>query len=477
MVKSGLFALLLTAFGAVVVPTAMAASAPNAEPIPAPQPTVSPEILARAPRFVGTASCTAAGCHAGEYRSRPSHGDPWSPVAYNLWLSNDRHARAYETLLSAESQEIAAKLGLAAAHQQPECLACHAPEGATDHFTVSHRSTVVDGVGCEACHGAAENWLAPHKTDGWRFSSSEAKASLGFRDLDNLATRAVACAECHVGSAGREVNHDLIAAGHPRLTFELSSLHARMAKHWRNEDQPQETLEAKLWVVGRGSGAQATVQLLKSRAVHGKVWPEFSEYDCYACHHSLRDAGPADPGGLAAGDPRPGGLHWSEGSFEMLDILGLDFDSVQRVKSLASEMSRPLPDRQRVARLSGEIEQVLGRSAARASHESLTTTDVQQYLRRLSSDSASGASRWDRASQRFLGLAAMHFSSVALAGRSHSLPGSAAAARRQHLEHLRSLLQFPNARDGSVTNSPPSWDDQRRTEVEQSLQRVRSTLP
>lgn len=475
--KTRLFLLLLAALAVVPVRAAPDAATPRAEVIPAPRPAADATIGTTAPRYVGTASCTSAGCHAGEYRARASSGDAWSPVAFNLWFSNDRHARGYETLLTEESQEIAKKLGYANAHQQPECLACHAPEGAIDSFTVSHRSTVVDGVGCESCHGPAEKWLAPHKTDGWLFTSIEAKESLGFRNLDNLATRASTCAECHVGSASREVNHDLIAAGHPRLSFEMSSLHSRMAKHWRSEDQPQQTIDAKLWVVGRAVGAKAALELLTARAAHATAWPEFSEYDCYACHHHLRDAGIAGRGGLAGDSARPGSLRWNTGSFELLNVLDLDYDGQQSLKSLASEMSRPLPDRARVARLSGAVEQQLKSSAARASGQLFTSTDVDHYLRMLSSESSVGASSWDRASQRFLGLAAMHFSSVALDGRSRSLPGSAADARRQHLNHLRSLLRFPAAEDGSITNSPPSWDGKRRSEVEQSLQWVRSTVP
>jgi hypothetical protein len=93
-----------------------------------------------------------------------------------------------------------------------------------------------DGVGCESCHGASGRWLGPHTTLGWRDRPWPEKAALGMRNTKDLASRARLCAGCHVGDGGsddlpaRDVNHDLIAAGHPRLNFELSAYPGRQRR-------------------------------------------------------------------------------------------------------------------------------------------------------------------------------------------------------------------------------------------------------
>ena len=60
------------------------------------------------------------------------------------------------------------------------------------------------------------------------------------RALDAPLVQAQVCVGCHVGAPAkdgvpaRDLNHDLMAAGHPRLIFELSSYQANMPPHWRH---------------------------------------------------------------------------------------------------------------------------------------------------------------------------------------------------------------------------------------------------
>ena len=56
--------------------------------------------------------------------------------------------------------------------------------------------------------------------------SRERLAQLGMIDTKNLLVRAPTCASCHVGSADQDMNHDMIAAGHPPLRFEQASYEA-----------------------------------------------------------------------------------------------------------------------------------------------------------------------------------------------------------------------------------------------------------
>jgi len=38
---------------------------------------------------------------------------------------------------------------------------------------------------------------------------------------------------CHVGTPEKRVDHEMIAAGHPDLTFELDTFSAVMPRHWK----------------------------------------------------------------------------------------------------------------------------------------------------------------------------------------------------------------------------------------------------
>src|SRR5262249_30811062 len=134
------------------------------------------------------------------------------------------------------------------------------------------------------------------------------KRALGFHDTKNLRSRAEACIRCHVGDREMDVNHDLIAAGHPRLRFEYGAYLANYPKHWkesadraRNPDH-----QARAWLIGQLVSARASLRLLAHRAeAGGKPWPEFSEYNCAACHHDL---GGKERGGL--GSRQAGDLPW-----------------------------------------------------------------------------------------------------------------------------------------------------------------------
>ena len=174
------------------------------------------------------------------------------------------------------------------------CLKCHSSnDGRCDN--TGPRFLLSDGVGCESCHGPAGRWLTVHYRDDFRNQSPEYKASLGMRNTKDLATRAKVCTECHVGNVNKDVNHDLIAAGHPRLNFEYAAFLANYPKHWSRSrpDRPPHPdfapdFEARAWAVGQAASAQAALDLLAYRAEekHGRPWPEFAEYDCFACHHS-----------------------------------------------------------------------------------------------------------------------------------------------------------------------------------------------
>src|SRR5262249_45853267 len=131
----------------------------------------------------------------------------------------------------------------------------------------------------------AQLWKSTH------FRQPFDRTTPGFNDLRlNLAVRAEVCVACHVGNAEKDVNHDLIAAGHPRVRFELNTYLANSPRHWRGirDREIHADLHARGWLIGQLVSTEAALNLLRERASNpAKVWPEFAEYDCYACHHDL----------------------------------------------------------------------------------------------------------------------------------------------------------------------------------------------
>ena len=71
-------------------------------------------------------------------------------------------------------------------------------------------------------------------------SAADKYDRFGFMDTKNLVSRIEQCAGCHIGQDARgglplrDVNHDLIAAGHPRLNFEFAAYHENQPKHWKS---------------------------------------------------------------------------------------------------------------------------------------------------------------------------------------------------------------------------------------------------
>jgi hypothetical protein len=125
--------------------------------------------------------------------------------------------------------------------------------------------------------------------------------------LYDLGERAMNCAGCHVGAPAdperglpvRDMNHDMIAAGHPRLNFDFAEYVRRLPKHWQEKDRttepnaPRTINPLKEWYVGRVAHAEAACRLLADRAGRSLAgdrespWPEFAEFNCAACHHHL----------------------------------------------------------------------------------------------------------------------------------------------------------------------------------------------
>lgn len=381
------------------------------EEIPPPKPL--PAALSTSTfRYQGVASCASVACHHGNGPSGTKGSE------YTTWIAhNDPHGRAYTVLFDPRSLLIEKNLkGLkdlkeAQPHKDTLCLSCHVnPDVETaDHH---ERFSRADGVGCESCHGAAEKWLSVHYTDPWRRKTADEKQREGMTDTKNLVVRAQVCVRCHVGWKEADVNHDLIAAGHPRLRFEYGAYLANYpARHWNADEDRKDRpdFEARVWLLGQAASAKAALDLLTYRAdpKHGKPWPEFAEYGCFSCHHDLQDQ--------EWRRRRNGGrMPWGTWYFSQRGIVAdalhstaaLDRDPFDK---LTATMARTVPDPLQVAKEAANAVGVLDRWMDAIEKERWNEKKLEQLLAALANeDSQAEGPDWERAAQRYLGIAAVY---------------------------------------------------------------------
>ena len=230
-------------------------------------------------KFNGAGGCAASSCH-GSIQPKTVTRVPQNE--YSIWAGQDKHARAYQVLSNPVSVRIGKILKLEhPPNQTPRCLACHAlavaAEQRAETFDIS------DGVSCESCHGPASGWLGQHTVKDWPHDRSIKE--LGMLDMRDLVKRSERCLTCHLGTSEKSVDHELIAAGHPDLTFELNLFSAVEPKHWK-EPEANAWRGVQTWAVGEAVQLREGMDRLARRA-QSNTWPEYSEHDCFACHHAL----------------------------------------------------------------------------------------------------------------------------------------------------------------------------------------------
>ena len=240
--------------------------------------------------YEGVATCAGSTCHGraegnGEVVRQDEIASWQEPSS-----ATGAHSRSYAVLASPRGKAIAASLGIGAATSAPQCLGCHAtyvPEsrrGARFHTS--------DGVGCESCHGPASGWLTTHYAKPATHAQNVAN---GLVPLDSPQARARVCLDCHYGSAdgNQFVTHSMMAAGHPRISFELD-LFSALNQHYdidadyvQRKGRPD---NVRLWAVGQAEAVRRSTDLFArpDYASYG-IFPEFYFYDCHSCHRAITD--------------------------------------------------------------------------------------------------------------------------------------------------------------------------------------------
>ena len=241
-------------------------------------------------RYTGVASCAGSTCHG---RSE-GNGAVVRQDEIATWQSpsgvSGAHSRAYAVLGSRRGRQIAASLGLGDPQSAESCLGCHATYVPASQRGPKFRTD--DGVSCESCHGPAMGWLATHYEVAGTHPNNVRN---GMTALEQPAVRARVCLDCHYGSTdtGQFVTHAMMAAGHPRITFELDLFSSFQQHHDEDADyinRKGREDSVKLWAVGQAEAVARATDLF-ARPGYGMegTFPQFTFFDCHSCHREITD--------------------------------------------------------------------------------------------------------------------------------------------------------------------------------------------
>ena len=392
-------------------------------------------------------SCSTSNCH-GSLTEDPRESRIRSDE-YHVWL-NDPHARAFQVLTEERSRKIFQNLGVADQFMNPKkgqvdafqrhwnnCLGCHDSNRHLGEFSHSASPvTLSEGVSCESCHGDSTLWLHRHYRSDWQESVSDAtKTDLGFISGHELSSRISQCAACHVGNDHGEVNHDLIAAGHPALRFEFVWYQSRLPRHWKPgrdaavaelQHRPQSLLSAdpaRSWLIGQLASSIVAVEQFQRR-IEGKGFqsaiPELAEFNCFACHHDLRSTAWKGRTNSDGGNHRRSNIPWGNWNLVLIPTLADQFGSrnsvacAENIRQLQNKIEESLT---RPTEVPGELKHL-----AEATRNSLrlwlneveqpSNQDLGLLAFQVSRDQPERLiSSWEQTANLLLGLAARYRSS------------------------------------------------------------------
>ena len=359
-------------------------------------------------KYNGPGGCASSSCHGS---IQPKTITRVAQNEYSIWAAQDKHARAYQVLSNDVSVRIGKILTLnSPPNQNQKCLACHAlslgPELRAQTFDIS------DGVSCEHCHGPAAGWLGAHTVKAWETRTAEEKAQSGMRDLRDLAIRSHTCLHCHVGTEEKSVDHQMIAAGHPDLTFELNLFSAVMPRHWKDPDE-NPWFGTKEWAVGQGMQLRDSLQRLSRRA-RSSTWPEYSELDCFACHHSLTAAKDSWRQEAGYSGRTPGVPVWNAARFVVFRYAAAATDPAAAGKlelemaTLSGLMGQLNGDREQIAASADRAAELAHSLTGSLNGRSYDQAFTLQVMRKIAGDSRAISEQGQRAA----GQAAMSLDSL-----------------------------------------------------------------
>lgn len=326
-------------------------------------------------KSLGVASCSSSLCHGSI--------ETWKDSTvlqneYVTWIRTDKHARAYAVLLNDQSKEIAKKLGLKQpAHQSNVCLDCHAhnPQPAQR----GEKFSITDGVSCEACHGPGERWIKSHVAIRATHEDNLAKGL--YRTEDDVA-RVKLCLSCHLGTDKKFVTHRIMAAGHPRMSFELDTFtqigpaHFKIDNDWYKRKGSWDGVRA--WAIGQAVYSQEMLGLLLGPRGRDGLFPELVLFDCHSCHHSMSDKRNT-AARVGAG---PGIVRINDASFLMLRQIAkrVDGNGAGGLAKQVSAMHHAIADGDDALKNAREVHAAIGKLIPKISAHKFTAEDLRGIM-------------------------------------------------------------------------------------------------
>ncbi|HTC63152.1 MAG TPA: multiheme c-type cytochrome [Candidatus Saccharimonadales bacterium] len=372
--------------------------------------TMNPASAANPPadasKYTGPGSCSSTSCHGSV---KPRTDNRIFQNEYSIWAVKDKHAKAYDSLTSPVGERMAKILGLGKSEQAAKCLACHSLDVPAEARAKTFELN--EGVSCESCHGPASAWLGPHTTRTW---THEQSVAAGMYDTRNLVRRTEKCLTCHLGTQEKSVDHEMIAAGHPDLYFELDSFSAVMPSHWKTprESAPGVAAEKDVawdgvreWGTGQAVQLRASMERVAWRA-KGKNWPEYSELQCFSCHHSLTAPEQSWRQERGYAGRRPGDPPWNGSRYAVFRELAhqVDNDTATRlddqVAQLAKSLSQLSPDRDTVESASVAAATLANQLATRIEAHPYDAAMTMHLLQRICDDAEEISNQGERAAEQ-----------------------------------------------------------------------------
>ena len=388
-------------------------------------------------KYNGPGGCASSSCHGS---IQPKQVTRVAQNEYSIWAGQDKHARAFQVLSNPVSLRIGKILAIGRPDQSSKCLACHALSVPIDQRAESFE--LIDGVSCESCHGPASGWLGPHTTRDWPHEKS---VQLGMYDTRDLVRRSERCLTCHLGTPDKFVDHEMIAAGHPDLTFELNLFSAVMPKHWKDSSTVG-WIGVQEWGVGEAVQLQKGMERLARRA-NSANWPEYAELDCFACHHSLTK--PEDSWRQEQGYPgrTPGVPAWNESRYVVFRHLvrktnpdaAVQLDS--DLKHLQSLLGQRKGNAQEIATTASHAASLAGQVAQQLNARAYDQATTIALMRAIAEDADSISEYGQRAAEQ----AAMSLDSLAVALKQSAGSTSENSQLRQSIQQLFQELDNPSA--------------------------------
>ncbi|WP_231749248.1 hypothetical protein [Tautonia plasticadhaerens] len=234
-----------------------------------------------------------------------------------------------------------------------------------------------------------------------------------------------------------------------------------MPRHWDERAADGSRVELGLpsgdlvrdWAIGQLATLRAGLEVLSGRVSgppdgpDASPWPEFSEYSCDSCHHSLLDEGLRN----FRGDEIPGTPAWASWSLPMSRALvgQTELRLIGPVDAVDRLMREPYPDRDRVAEQAERLARSVGGRLSALEGSEYDRDDLRDLIASLAEDPGQLdgiISNRDGAAQFFLACRALAGSEAdALLRAGRPRPGDVTRLQGvfQAIREVGDALEFP----------------------------------